>query len=166
MNNSSYLLNFTIPQGPTGPIGPTGPANGLSAYGGRYNNTGGNISLGLATPTQIPLTNNMPSLNASYNVDNSITIRETGVYEITYFSNLSVTLGTTVTIAVRANGTNIPQTVISRVLTVGTSSTYSGSALVSLSAGTVIDMAISALVSLGVTLGSGTNTSLIVKKLN
>lgn len=163
MNPSSYNLNFTIPQGPTGPAG---PANGLGAYGGKYNNTGGTISLGIGTQSQIPLAVAMPNLNTTYATANSITVTTAGTYEINYFSNVSVALGTTLTLAVRSNGTNIPATVISRALSVGTSSVYSGSVIVTLPAGAVIDMAVSALIAVGVTLGSGTNASLTVKKIN
>ncbi len=161
--NSGYTLNFVIPQGPTGPAGPAG---GLQAYGGRFNNTASTLNLGILTQSQIPLPTTMPGSNTSYTTNNSITINQTGVYEINYFLNVSASVGTTLTLAVRNNGTNIPSTVISRVLSVGTSSVYSGSTIVNLSSGNVIDMALSALVSLGVNLSSGVNATLTVKKIN
>ena len=161
--NSGYTLNFVIPQGPTGPAGPAG---GLQAYGGRFNNTASTLNLGILTQSQIPLPTTMPASNTSYTTNNSITINQTGVYEINYFLNVSASVGTTLTLAVRNNGTNIPSTVISRVLSVGTSSVYSGSTIVNLSSGNVIDMALSALVSLGVNLSSGVNATLTVKKIN
>ena len=79
---------------------------------------------------------------------------------------MSAALGTTVTMSVRRNGTAIPQATISRVLSVGVSSLYSGSIIIALTAGDVIYMALSALVSVGVTLGSGVNTTLTVKQIN
>lgn len=163
MNPSGYTIDFTIPQGPTGP---TGPANGLNAYGGKYNNTSQLLNIAIGSSTQIPLANNLPNLNTSYAPANSITIAQAGTYEINYFSNISAAVGTTVTQAVRVNGANIPSTVISRALSVGVGSTYSGSTIVTLAAGDVIDMAISALLAVGVTLGTGVNASLSVKKLN
>ncbi len=108
----------------------------------------------------------MPSLNATYTPTNSITVSQAGTYEINYFSNVSVALGTTLTQAVRVNGTNIPDTVISRVLSVGVGSVYSGSVIVTLAAGDIIDMVFSALLAVGVTLGAGVNATLTVKKLN
>ena len=119
MNPSGYTLDFTIPQGPTGPAGiggatgPTGPANGLNAYGGKYNNTPSTLNLIIGSATQIPLANAMPNLNTTYTPANSITVAQAGTYEINYFSNVSVTLGTTLTIAIRLNGTYIPSTVLS-----------------------------------------------------
>lgn len=159
MNPSGYLLNFTIPQGPTG------PANGLNAYGGKYNNTSQTINLGIGTQSEIPLANNMPNLNTTYGT-NSITVDQAGTYEINYYSNLSATVGANVTTAVRINGTDIPSTIISRSLSVGVGSIYSGSAIVTLSAGDVIDLAVSATLALGVTLGSGVNATLSLKKLD
>lgn len=159
----NYALNFVIPQGPTGP---TGPSSGLLVYGGKYNNTSSNISLGIGTQSQVPLPVSMPNLNTTYTTTNSITVSQGGVYEINYYTNVSVALGTTLTLAVRANGTNIAQTVVSRTLSVGTSSVYSGSVLVQLSANTIIDMAVSALIAVGVSLGSGTTATLTVKKIS
>lgn len=161
--NTNYALNFVIPQGPTGP---QGPAGGLSAYGGRFNNSASTLNLGILTQTQIPLPTTLPNSNTSYATSNSITINQTGVYEINYFLNVSVAVGTTLTLAIRNNGTNIPSTVVSRLLSVGTSSVYSGSTIVSLNSGSIIDMAISALVAVGVNLSSGVNASLTVKRIN
>lgn len=172
MNPSGYTLDFTIPQGPTGPAGiggatgPTGPANGLNAYGGKYNNTPSTLNLIIGAATQIPLVNAMPNLNTTYTPANSITVAQAGTYEINYFSNVSAAVGTTVTQAVRINGTNIPSTIISRVLAVGVGSTYTGSTIVTLAAGDVLDMAVSALLAVGLTLGTGVNATLSIKKLN
>lgn len=161
-----YLLDFTIPQGPTGPTGPTGPGEGLNAYGGKYNNSAQTINLGVGTQSQINLSTAMPSLNVTNTTSNSVIITESGTYEINYYVNLSAAVATTVTMAVRANATNIPSTVISRPLSVGTNSIYSGSTIVTLASGTILDMAVSALIAVGLNLGSGVNASLSVKKLN
>lgn len=152
--------------GPTGPTGPTGPANGLAAFGGRFNTTPQTLNLTIGGTTVIPLPSNMPSLDVTYAPANSITIATTGTYEINYSSTLSVLTGTTVTLAVRQNGTNIPDTIISRVLPAGVGSPFNGSIIISLSAGDVIDMAISALVAVGVTFENGVNATLTVKKLD
>lgn len=156
----------TGPQGIQGVVGATGPANGLNAYGGKYNNTPQTLNLVIGSATQIPLANSMPNLNTTYTPTNSITVAQAGTYEINYFSNVTAALGTTVTQAVRINGTNIPSTIISRILSVGVGSTYTGSTIVTLAAGDVIDMAISALLAVGLTLGSGVNATLSVKKIN
>ncbi len=108
----------------------------------------------------------MPNLNTTYVTQNSITVAQSGTYEINYLISVTVAIGTTLTIAVRNNGTNIPSTVISRTLSVGTNTTYSGSIISTLTAGNTLDMAISALIAVGVTLGTGTSAILTVKKIS
>ncbi len=162
---NDYLLNFVIPQGPTGPTGPAGATTGLAAYGGKYSNTSQLLNIGIGTQTQVPLANNMPNLNTTYTPTNSITVAQAGTYEINYYSNVSAAVATTITFAVRSNGVNIPSTIISRALSVGVGSIYSGSVIVTLPAGAVIDMAVSALLAVGVTLGNGVNATLSVKKI-
>ncbi len=151
--------------GPTGPTGADGTAN-LNAYGGLYNNTPQTINLTLGGTTQLPLPSNMPSQNVTYTPANSITAPVAGVYEINYFTNISAALGTTVTMSVRRNGTAIPDATISRSLSVGVGSIYNGSIIIDLNAGDVIDMALSALLAVGVTLGSGVNTTLTIKQIS
>ena len=151
--------------GPTGATGPTGIAD-LNAYGGLYNTTPQTLNLTIGGTTQLPIPSAMPLKNVTDTPVNSLTVGATGVYEINYFSNVSAALGTTVTMSVRRNGTAIPQATISRVLSVGVSSLYSGSIIIALTAGDVIDMALSALLAVGVTLGDGVNTTLTVKQIN
>ena len=149
-----------------GATGPTGPSAGLSAYGGRFNNTTQTITLGIGTQTPIPLANTMPNRGVTYTTANSINIQSAGSYEINYYSNILATVATTLTLAVRVNGTSIPSATISRALYVGTWSIYSGSVIVTLAPGDVIDMAVSATLALGVTLGTGVNVTLSAKRLN
>lgn len=151
--------------GPTGATGATGVAD-LNAYGGLYNATPQTLNLTLGGTTQLPIAATMPLKNVSYAPANSITVSATGVYEINYYTNVSAALGTTVTLAVRRNGTAIPQATLSRVLAVGVGSLYNGSFIITLNAGDVIDMALSALLAVGVTLGGGVNTTLTVKQLS
>ena len=96
----------------------------------------------------------------------SITVATAGTYEINYNTTLTAALATTVTFAVRVNGTDVPSATISRALSVGTSSLFNGSTVVTLTAGSVVDMALSALLAVGITLGSGLNALLSIKKLD
>ena len=151
--------------GATGATGATGVAD-LNAYGGLYNATPQTLNLTLGGTTQLPIAATMPLKNVSYAPANSITVSAAGVYEINYYTNVSAALGTTVTLAVRRNGTAIPQATLSRVLAVGVGSLYNGSFIITLNAGDVIDMALSALLAVGVTRGGGVNTTLTVKQLS
>ncbi len=152
-------------QGVTGATGATGTAD-LNAYGGLYSTTPQTLNLTIGGTTQLPIASTMPLKNVTYTPANSITVTNAGVYEINYYTNVSAALGTTVTLAVRRNGTDIPQATLSRVLSVGVGSLYNGSFIITLSAGDVIDMAISALLAVGVTLGGGVNTTLTVKQIS
>lgn len=164
----------TGPQGPVGPIGPQGPegpagpagTTNLNAYGGLYNTTPQTLNLTIGGTTQLPLPLTMPLKDVTNTPVNSLTVGTTGVYEINYFSNVSAAVGTTVTMSVRRNGTAIPEASISRLLSVGVSSLYSGSIILELNAGDVIDMALSALLAVGITLGDGVNTTLSIKQLD
>ncbi len=145
--------------------GATGPANGLNAYGGIYSNTPQTLDLSIGGTTVVPMPNAMPALNVT-NAANALTVAQAGDYEIEFKLNASASLGAAVTVAVRRNGTNIPSTVLTRTLAIGTETIYQGNTIVTLTAGDVIDLAISALLALSVTLGGGTNATLSVKKLN
>ena len=138
---------------------------GLNAYGGRFNNDPSCIQIVVGSESQIPLPNTMPNLNTTY-TDNSITVNQAGVYEINYFINASVEVATLLTLAVRVNGVNIPSTIISRLVEVDVGTIYSGSTIVTLAKGDEIDMALSALLAVGITLGTGVGATLTVKKLN
>ena len=156
----------TGPTGPTGTTGPTGPTAGLNAYGGRFNNTPQTINLTIGSQSQIPLATTMPNLNTTYTTANSVTLTQAGTYELNYFSNMTAAVATTITMSVRNNGVNIDGTIISRALSVGVSSIYSGSIIVTLAAGSTLDMAMSASLAVGINLSNGVNASLSVKRLN
>lgn len=108
----------------------------------------------------------MPSADVTYTPVDRITVTTAGVYEINYSTTVSVAVGTTLTLVVRQNGDAIPSATILRVLSVGVSSLFSGSVILTLAAGDEIDMALSALLALGVILGSGVNATLTIKKLD
>ena len=138
----------------------------MAAYGGLYSTVPQSLNLVVGGTTQIPLPTNAPSEGVTYTPANRITVTNAGTYEINYNTTLTAAVATTVTFAVRVNGTNVPSATISRALTLGTSSLFNGSTVVSLTAGSVVDMALSALLAVGITLGSGLNALLSIKKLD
>ncbi len=152
--------------GPTGETGPTGPAGGLASLGGRYSDVPSILNLAALTPVQVPLETTMPSIDVTYTPNNSITVANAGIYEITYYFNASASVATTLTFAVRSNGTNIASTTVSRPLEIGIDSLFSGSIIISLPAGAVIDMALSALIGVGIRLSNGVSSTLTVKQLS
>ncbi|MEM5818342.1 MAG: hypothetical protein AAGU16_10835 [Desulfitobacterium hafniense] len=108
----------------------------------------------------------MPSDDITYAPANSITIVTPGTYEVSFMLRGSVSLGASTTVAVRLNGTDIPSLTNTQLLTLGADSEFSGSALVTLAAGDVLDLAVSALLALSLTLADGTNATLVAKKID
>ena len=105
----------------------------------------------------------MPSEAVTYGT-NTVTVTEEGDYEIHYAIAASAPAGTTLTLAVRQGGTNIPQATTVRALIADTSTSFSGTTIVNLPAGTELDVAVSTPTASTVTIGSG--ASLTVKKLD
>ena len=177
---------FTGPEGPAGTaggIGPTGPTGytgytgytgftgpdgpaGLEAFGGLYSNTAQVLAITLLGDTQVALANTMPSDDVTYTPANSITISTPGTYEVSFMLRGSASLGAVTTVAVRLNGTDIPSLTNTQTLTLATATDFSGDALVTLAAGDVLDLAVGALLALSLTLGAGTNASLVVMKID
>ena len=85
---TDVILDFKIPKGEkgdTGDIGPRGPQGPpgtgfISSYGIRYSMTDTQLSVSQGTDTVIPLPEKGTALFTEYPDDNSIKIRETGVY--------------------------------------------------------------------------------------
>ena len=112
------------------------------------------------------LENTMPAENVTYTIADSITIGTTGTYEVSFMLRGNASIGAVTTVAVRLNGTDIPSLTNTQALTIATGTEFNGSAIISLNAGDVLDLAVSALVALSLTLASGTNATLIVKMLD
>lgn len=161
----SGATGITGPTGPTGPTGATGNVAGLNAYGGHFSNTPQTLALTVGGNTVIPMANAMVSNNVTV-APSTITIQQSGTYEINYYLQTTATVGAAVTLAVRNNTINIPATVNTRTLSAGTNSVYQGSAIVALTTGDVLDLALSALLALSVTLAAGVNASLTIKRLD
>ena len=152
--------------GPTGATGPTGPAGtGLDAYGGRYSTIDQTFTTTTGTPTQIELANVMPSLDIDITTNpNALTITDAGDYELTYNALAEVDNAGNLTLAIRNNGTNIPGTVQTLTLTANESESFGGSIVVTLTAGSIIDLALTSTVD--TTDGTVNQASLTAKKIN
>ena len=152
--------------GTTGPTGATGPAGtGLDAYGGRYSTIDQTFTTTTGTPTQIELANVMPSLDIDITTNpNALTITDAGDYELTYNALAEVDNAGNLTLAIRNNGTNIPGTVQTLTLTANESESFGGSIVVTLTAGSIIDLALTSTVD--TTDGTVNQASLTAKKIN
>ena len=163
------LTGPTGPTGLTGPTGPTGPTGtsgtGLDSYGGRYSTIDQTFTTTTGTPTQIELANVMPALDIDTTTNpNALTITDAGDYELTYNALAEVDNAGNLTLAIRNNGTNIPGTVQTLTLTANESESFGGSIIVTLAAGSIIDLALTSTVD--TTDGTVNQASLTAKKIN
>lgn len=158
-----YLINFTIPQGPTGPTGPSG--TGLDAYGGRYSTTAQDFTTTTGTPIQVELPTTMTSsfVDTATN-PNALTITNAGNYELTYNVLAEVDNAGNLTLAIRNNGTDVPGSIQTLTLTANESESFGGSIIIPLVAGDIIDLALTS--SVDNTDGTINQASLTAKKLN
>ena len=153
--------------GLTGPTGPTGPAGdtGLEAYTGRYSTAEQSFTTNTGVPTQVVLPTIMPTLDTDTATNaNAITIIEAGDYELTYNVLAEVDNAGNLTVAIRNNGTDIPGTIQILTLTANESESFGGNVIVTLPAGSIIDLALTSTVNN--TDGTINQASLTAKKLN
>ncbi len=155
--------------GATGPTGPTGPAGEpaiIEAYGGLFDTSVESLDLTPGTPTLIPLASVMPSSNVTAGT-NTLTIEETGVYEINYMLSGTAALGNTgdITLSVQNNGVAIPSAEITQRVTTNDSVQMTGSTIVTLAEGDVLSLALESELTATFNLNADTNATLSVKKL-
>ena len=124
--------------------------SGNTAYGGLYNSSTQLVFFTEADQEQqVRLNTVMPLRDMTANGDNTLTILENGDYEVSYNILLNTSRAATAAVGVRRNGTMIAQTRGSQTMAVDDTTTLSydgrlsASSIVSLSAGDVLDLAIS-----------------------
>lgn len=163
------------PTGATGPTGPTGSAIGV--YGGLYNSSSQLVFFTAAdTYVKLNLNTALPSNQVTPNANSTITVNETGTYEINYNILMSTSAAVDVSAAVRNNGTVIPQTRGSQTLTIDDTTTlaYDGrlscSTIVNLTAGDILDLVVLVLrtlpTGLDAAVNGNANCTLTIKKIN
>lgn len=161
------ILNFTIPAG----NGSTG------AYGGLYNSATQTVTPTTAgTYTQLLLNTAMPLSGITTATANTLTVTTAGNYEISYNISVTANESATLQVAVRSNGTVIPQTVTSHVLASNGLATptynaiFNTTVIAALAAGSVLDLAVAAIgtvpAGLSATIGAAGDASITVKKLS
>ena len=161
--NSSYSLNFVIPQGPTGPTGPIGAANGLNAYGEVYRSTNQTLTSADTTPVAVDFDQAGESVDVNTATPNTITIEEAGNYLISYTAviNNQAAEATTVTVNNAGNTIDSLTTVITPQANQDT--TYTNMGIVPLAVGDTLTLNVAGATTLNGTLN---NASLTVTKLN
>lgn len=98
----------TGPIGPQGPPGEKGEPNGIAAYGERYSNIIQQFNVIANTETIIPLEKTGPAFFTNYNSTYAIEIKKLGMYQITYFLNISTSVDTNYEVSIKVGGTKLP----------------------------------------------------------
>lgn len=98
----------TGPIGPQGPPGEKGEPNGIAAYGERYSNITQQFNVIANTETIIPLEKTGPAFFTNYNSTYAIEIKKLGMYQITYFLNISTSVDTNYEVSIKVGGTKLP----------------------------------------------------------
>lgn len=172
--NWVHHLSFSIPKGqkgdtgPKGDIGPAGPPGKdfTSSYGIRYSNTETQINLPQAVDTALPLPEKGAALFTEYINDNSIKIKENGVYLISFSLCGATNEDCSLTTSVRANGLLQPATNITSEFQAQIINCMSGSTIVSLNQDDLITLNIKPSMTVNMIFNGSTSAMLSVAKIH
>lgn len=172
--NWVHHLSFSIPKGqkgdtgPKGDIGPAGPPGKefTSSYGIRYSNTETQINLPQAVDTALPLPEKGAALFTEYINDNSIKIKENGVYLISFSLCGATNEDCSLTTSVRANGLLQPATNITSEFQAQIINCMSGSTIVSLNQDDLITLNIKPSITVNMIFNGSTSAMLSVAKIH
>lgn len=171
---TDVILDFKIPKGEKGdtgdigPIGPQGPPGTgfISSYGIRYSMTDTQLSVSQGTDTVIPLPEKGTALFTEYPDDNSIKIRETGVYLVSYLLCGAPNEECSITMSVRANGLLQPATNTTSEFQAQMINSISGSTIISLQSDDLVTLNAKASKTVNIKFNGSTNAMLSVIKIH
>lgn len=172
--NWVHHLTFLIPKGEkgnTGERGPQGPAGPpgtefVSSYGIRYSTTDSQLTLPQGVDTIIPLPEKGTSFLTEYPDDNSIKIKENGVYLISYSFCGATNEDCALTMSVRANELLQPATNITSEFQAQIMNCISGSTIVSLNKDDLITLNVKPSMAVNMIFNGSTNAVLSITKIH
>lgn len=168
------VLDFKLPrgeQGETGPRGPQGPAGPpgtefTSSYGMRYLMTETQITLPQATDTVIPLPEKGVALFTEYPDNNSIKIKENGVYLVSYTLCGGTNEECSLTMSVKANDLLLPATNTTSEFQAQIVNCINSSTIVSLNKDDLITLNVKSSMNVNISFNGSTNAMLSVIKIH
>ena len=172
--NWVHHLAFSIPKGEKGDVGekgPQGPAGPpgkefISSYGIRYSMSDTQIDLPQATDTVIPLPEKGTAFLAEYPDDNSIKIKENGVYLVSYLLCGATNEECSLTMSVRANNILQPATSATSEFSAQIINSISGTTILSLQTNDLITLNIKPSKTVAMRFNGSTNAMLSVTKIH
>ena len=172
--NWVHHLAFSIPKGEKGDVGekgPQGPAGPpgkefISSYGIRYSMSDTQIDLPQATDTVIPLPEKGTAFLTEYPDDNSIKIKENGVYLVSYLLCGATNEECSLTMSVRANNILQPATSATSEFSAQIINSISGTTILSLQTNDLITLNIKPSKTVAMRFNGSTNAMLSVTKIH
>lgn len=172
--NWVHHLAFSIPKGEKGDVGekgPQGPAGPpgkefISSYGIRYSMSDTQINLPQATDTVIPLPEKGTAFLTEYPDDNSIKIKENGVYLVSYLLCGATNEECSLTMSVRANNILQPATSATSEFSAQIINSISGTTILSLQTNDLITLNIKPSKTVNMRFNGSTNAMLSVTKIH
>ena len=172
--NWVHHLAFSIPKGDKGDIGPRGPQGPagppgtefVSSYGIRYSMTDTQINLPQGTDTIIPLPEKGTAFLTEYPDGNSIKIKESGVYLISYLLCGATNEECSITMSVRANGILQPATSATSEFIAQMINSISGTTIVSLQTNDLLTLNVKPSKAVNMKFNGSTNAMLSVTKIH
>ena len=172
--NWVHHLAFSIPKGEKGDVGekgPQGPAGPpgkefISSYGIRYSMSDTQINLPQATDTVIPLPEKGVAFLTEYPDDNSIKIKENGVYLVSYLLCGATNEECSLTMSVRANNILQPATSATSEFSAQIINSISGTTILSLQTNDLITLNIKPSKTVAMRFNGSTNAMLSVTKIH
>lgn len=166
--NWVHHLSFLIPKGAKGDVGPPGPAGPsfISAYGLRYSMIETQLSLVQGVDTVIPLPEKGVALFTDYPDNNSIKIKETGVYLISYLLCGATNEDCSITLSIRANDLLQPATNATSEFQAQIINSISGTTIVSLQENDAVTLNAKASMAVNLIFNGSTNAMLSVIKIH
>ena len=172
--NWVHHLAFSIPKGDKGdagergPQGPAGPPGTefVSSYGIRYSMVDTQLNLPQGTDTIIPLPEKGTAFLTEYPDGNSIKIKESGVYLISYLLCGATNEECSITLSVRANGILQPATSATSEFSAQIINSISGTTIVSLQPNDLITLNVKPSEAVNMKFNGSTNAMLSVTKIH
>ncbi len=162
--NNVHNLSFFIPKGEKGDRGPSGPSF-ISAYGLLYSMNEGQMTVKQGEDTIIPMSETGPALYTEYQ-NNSIKIKENGVYLVSYLLCGGANEECSLTMSVRANDLLQPASSATSEFQANIINSISGSTIVSLSADDIVTLNVKASKEVNLSFNGSTSAMLSVVKIH
>lgn len=169
--NWVHHLAFSIPKGERGDRGPQGPAGPpgkefVSSYGIRYSMTDTQLTLQQGVDTIIPLPEKGASFFTEYPDNNSIMIKENGVYLVSYLLCGASNEECSITMSVRANDILQPATSATSEFSAQMINSISGSTIVSLQPNDLLTLNVKTSKTVNMKFNGSTNAMLSATKIH